>query len=120
MALALNTALPYYVAGRTVAETPIFQRYAADIWSHAEREEFINVGFGSDLTIRELAETVRTIVGFEGDIVWDASRPDGTPRKLMDTSRLFALGWKPEVDLEIGIRLAYADFLKRFPTGNPP
>lgn len=77
-------------------------------------EQFINVGFGSDVTIRELAETVRRVVGFGGEIVWDTSKPDGTPRKLMDSSRLFALGWKPAVELETGIGRAYEDFLKRF------
>jgi len=60
-----------------------------------------------------LAALIRQIVGFEGEIVWDSSKPDGTPRKLMDSSRLLALGWKPEIDLETGIRLAYADFLSR-------
>jgi len=77
-------------------------------------EQFINVGCGSDISIREAAERVKRIVGFRGGIVWDASKPDGTPRKLMDSSRLFALGWKPQVDLEAGLQLAYADFLKRF------
>jgi GDP-L-fucose synthase len=77
-------------------------------------ERIINVGYGSDLTIKELAETVRRIIGFGGEIVWDTSKPDGTPRKWLDSSRLFAMGWKPEVDLECGIRLAYEDFLKRF------
>jgi len=77
-------------------------------------EQFINVGYGSDLSIRELAETVKQTIGFEGEIVWDSSKPDGTPKKLMDSSRLFALGWKPQVDLEQGIRLAYEDFLKRY------
>ena len=79
-------------------------------------EQFINVGFGSDLSIRELAETVQRIIGFTGKIVWDTTKPDGTPKKLMDSSRLFALGWKPQVNLEQGIRLAYEDFLKRFPS----
>lgn len=77
-------------------------------------EQFINVGCGSDISIRDAAELVKRIVGFRGEIVWDTSQPDGTPRKLMDSSRLFALGWKPQVDLETGLRLAYADFLKRF------
>jgi GDP-L-fucose synthase len=85
-------------------------------------EQFINVGYGSDVTIKELAETVQRVVGFMGQIVWDTSKPDGTPRKLMDSSRLFALGWKPQVDLTTGIRRSYEDFLKRFankpaPTG---
>jgi GDP-L-fucose synthase len=77
-------------------------------------EQFINVGYGSDLSIRELAETVRSAVGYSGEIVWDDSKPDGTPRKLMDSSRIFGMGWKPEVDLPTGIRLAYEDFKKRF------
>jgi GDP-L-fucose synthase len=78
-------------------------------------EQFINVGSGSDLSIRELAELIQRVVGFDGEILWDKSKPDGTPRKLMDSSRLFALGWKPQVDLPSGIRLAYEDFLSRNP-----
>jgi len=77
-------------------------------------EQFLNIGYGVDVTIRELAETIRRVVGFQGKIVWDASKPDGTPRKLMDSSRLFALGWRPQTDLETGIHLAYADFMRRF------
>src|SRR5438045_4148128 len=77
-------------------------------------EQFINIGCGSDITIKELAERVRRIVGFPGGIVWDKSKPEGTPRKWMDSSRLFAMGWKPQIDLETGIRLAYEDFLNRF------
>jgi GDP-L-fucose synthase len=75
-------------------------------------EQFINVGSGSEIAIKNLAETIHRIVGFEGRVVWDKSKPDGTPRKLMDSSRLFALGWQPQVDLEAGIRLAYEDFQK--------
>jgi len=73
-------------------------------------EQFLNVGYGSDLSIRDLAELVARVVGYQGSIVWDASKPDGTPRKLMDSSRLFALGWRPQIDLETGIRLAWEDF----------
>jgi GDP-L-fucose synthase len=76
-------------------------------------EQFINVGFGSDISIRQLAELIKHVVGFAGDIVWDAAKPDGTPRKLMDSLRLFALGWRPKVDLETGIRFTYDDFLGR-------
>ena len=76
-------------------------------------EQFINVGYGSDVPIRELAELVRGATGFRGEIVWDTSKPDGTPRKLMDSSRILALGWRPEIDLKTGIRLAYEEFLER-------
>lgn len=75
-------------------------------------EQFINVGFGTDVTIRELAELVGRTVGFQGEIQWDTSKPDGTPRKLMDSSRLLALGWKPRVSLEEGLRLTYEAFLR--------
>lgn len=74
--------------------------------------DWINVGYGSDVTIRELAETVSRVIGFPGRLEWDASKPDGTPRKLMDSSKLLATGWKPQYDLEAGIRNAYADFLE--------
>lgn len=73
----------------------------------------INIGYGRDQTIRELAETVREIVGFQGEIAWDASKPDGAPRKLLDSSRLTALGWKPKTSLRAGIALAYRDFLDK-------
>jgi len=71
----------------------------------------VNVGCGSDVTIRELAETVMDVVAFPGTIVFDASKPDGTPRKLLDVSRLAALGWQARTELRTGIRLAYEDFL---------
>ena len=73
----------------------------------------VNIGTGVDVTIRELAETVMQVVGFEGRIVFDASKPDGTPRKLLDVSRLASMGWRFKHDLRQGIALAYADFLKR-------
>jgi GDP-L-fucose synthase len=83
------------------------------LMQHYSEEQFINVGCGSDISVRDLAELVARIVGFKGQIVWDTSKPDGTPRKLMDSSRLFGLGWKPRIDLEKGIRLAYDAFLQR-------
>ena len=67
----------------------------------------VNVGYGVDVTIRELAEIVCKVLGFKGSLIFDASKPDGTPRKLLDSSRLRALGWEPKVDLETGIRLAF-------------
>jgi GDP-L-fucose synthase len=76
-------------------------------------EEHVNVGCGEDLTIAELAETVRRVVGFEGRLRYDATRPDGTPRKLLDTSRLTALGWRPWIALEDGLRDAYRWYRER-------
>ena len=73
--------------------------------------ELVNIGTGIDVTIKELAETVKEIVGFKGAIQWDSTRPDGTPRKLMDVSKLHSLGWKHKIDLKEGIFLAYQDFL---------
>ena len=71
----------------------------------------INVGYGSDVSIAELARLVADVVGYGGRLVFDSSKPDGTPRKLMDSSRLQAMGWRPTVDLAQGLRLAYQDFL---------
>jgi len=76
--------------------------------------ECLNVGTGIDLTIREIAETVMRVVGFEGRITFDTSKPDGTPRKVLDVSALHALGWKAQIPLEQGIADAYRDFLARF------
>ena len=67
----------------------------------------INVGTGKDVTIRELAETIAEIVGFKGDLVFDTSKPDGTPRKLLDVSRLTNLGWQPSIGLKEGIHQTY-------------
>ena len=74
----------------------------------------INIGCGEDMTIRELAETVMSVVGFEGKITFDASKPDGTPRKLLDTTRINALGWRPRTSLRDGIRVSYEDFQRRY------
>jgi GDP-L-fucose synthase len=71
----------------------------------------INVGTGEDVTIRELAETIQKVVDFRGDIVWDSSKPDGTPRKLMDVSKIKALGWTPKIDLYSGLKSTYRWFL---------
>lgn len=79
-------------------------------------EQFINIGYGKDIAIQDLVELVKRVIGFGGEIVWDHTKPDGTPRKWLDSSRLFAMGWRPQVDLETGIRLAYEDFRHRFPS----
>jgi GDP-L-fucose synthase len=75
----------------------------------------VNIGTGTDVTIRELAETVVKVVGFEGELAFDATKPDGTPRKLMDVSRLAGLGWTATTSLPEGISLAYQDFLDKQP-----
>jgi len=77
-------------------------------------EMALNVGVGEDVTIRDLAGLVQEIVGFDGAVVWDADKPDGTPRKLLDVSRIQALGWKASTSLADGIRLSYKDYLSRF------
>jgi GDP-L-fucose synthase len=78
---------------------------------HYDDPQTINVGTGEDVSIRELAELVAAVVGFSGEIAWDTSKPDGTPRKLLDVSRLTELGWKAEIGLEEGIRRTYGWFL---------
>ncbi|MFC3353435.1 GDP-L-fucose synthase family protein [Sphingobacterium zeae] len=75
-------------------------------------EHLYNVGTGEDLTIKELAELIQQVVGHTGEIVWDSSKPDGTPRKLMDISKMHDLGWKHQVDLKDGIERTYAWFLE--------
>ncbi|AJC15320.1 GDP-L-fucose synthase [Pandoraea sputorum] len=75
-------------------------------------QSHLNVGWGDDLTIAALAQAVSDVVGYRGEIVYDTSKPDGTPRKLMDSARLTSLGWRPKVSLADGLRLAYDDFVR--------
>lgn len=82
------------------------------LMEHYDGPEHINVGVGYDVEIRELAKLITQIVGYSGKLAHDLSKPDGTPRKLMDSSRLFALGWRPKIDLAHGIEATYAEFLK--------
>lgn len=74
----------------------------------------INVGSGIDCTIKELTESVATTVGYQGQIIWDTSKPDGAPRKLMDVSQLSSLGWRSTINLDVGLKHAYAEFKERF------
>ena len=76
-------------------------------------QSHINVGYGSDITIRQAAETVAAVVGYQGQLAFDSSKPDGTPRKLMDSTRLEKLGWKARIDLPQGLAQAYADYLNK-------
>jgi GDP-L-fucose synthase len=76
--------------------------------------EIINVGFGEDISIRELAELICDVIAFDGELTWDASKPDGTPRKLLDVTKLLALGWKPSIHLRNGIARTYEWFLANY------
>ena len=80
---------------------------------HYDEKRFVNVGYGEDISIGDLATLVKSVVGYTGDIVFDTGKPNGTPRKLMDSGKLFSLGWKPKTGLKDGIALAYGDFLQR-------
>ena len=84
---------------------------------HYSGEEHINVGTGVDVTIRELADLVAGVVGYGGDFVYDSSKPDGTPRKLMDVGRLAGLGWRAATDLRSGLEATYAWYLAQRPEG---
>lgn len=79
--------------------------------------DLVNVGCGTDVTIRELVELVAKVVGYDGKIIWDTSKPDGTPRKLLDTSRLTSLGWQPQLKLEEGLAQTYQSFLFELSSG---
>lgn len=80
--------------------------------------DWVNLGCGTDISIRDLAQTVAQVVGYTGELVFDTTKPDGTPRKLMDTTRMSALGWTPRIPLETGLRAAYADFLLSLESGH--
>lgn len=90
-----------------LADVSIFlmQRY-----DYKDIGEFVNIGTGKDSKIKDIAELVKDIVGFKGEIIWDKTKPDGTPKKLLDISRVKALGWEPKIDLATGIRMAYEWF----------
>ena len=81
--------------------------------NHYDKNEFINVGSGKEISIKNLAELVAEIVGYHGEIFWDTSKPNGTPRKLLDVSKAAALGWTYKTELRDGIKITYEDFLKR-------
>jgi GDP-L-fucose synthase len=92
---------------------------AVFLMQHYSSADPINVGMGDDLSIAELASVIADVVGFEGEILYDLSKPDGTPRKLLDTSRIRALGWQPEIDLRAGLTSTYEWFLQNVENANP-
>ena len=75
---------------------------------------YLNVGNGTDMTIKQLAKLIASIVGFKGEIIWDTNLPDGTPRKLLDISRITKLGWNPRTNLDKGINCTYQNFLRDY------
>lgn len=83
------------------------------LMNNYNEKQFVNIGIGEDLSIKDLAILIKEVVGFEGAISFDTTKPDGTPRKLMDVSKLHALGWKHKINLKEGVKLAYEDFLKK-------
>ena len=80
------------------------------LMQHYNEEGLVNIGIGEDISIKELAETIKQIVGFDGELVFDSTKPDGTPRKLLDVSKLNHLGWKPTISFHEGIRKVYAEY----------
>ena len=87
-------------------EASVYQENTEPMLSH------INVGTGEDVTIAELAQTIKEVVGFKGELVFNADKPEGTPRKLLDVSRLNNMGWSAKIDLKTGLMAAYNDYLK--------
>ena len=83
------------------------------VMQNCSKIPFLNLGYGTDITIKELAETIVKVVGFQGTITFDTSKPDGTMQKLMDSSKILEMGWKPEISLEEGVGLSYQDFKNR-------
>ena len=98
-------------SGTTDFETDVVGKDNLTMVSH------VNIGTGSDMTVRELAEIIKEVVGYKGDVVWDRSKPDGMPQKLLDISRLNSTGWKPEVKLKEGIARTYASYTEIFEQG---
>ncbi|MBC7601604.1 MAG: GDP-L-fucose synthase [Ramlibacter sp.] len=101
-----------YVDDMAAASVHVMQ-LPQDAWKSctSPMQALLNVGYGSDVSIAELAQTIADVVGYQGKIEFDTTRPDGAPRKLIDSARLHAQGWKPKVDLSRGLALAYADFV---------
>jgi GDP-L-fucose synthase len=103
-----------YVDDMAAASVFVMELDKATYDLHTEpMQSYINVGFGSDVTIKELSETIRRTIGYEGEIVFDPTKPDGTPRKLMNSQRLESMGWKAKVNLSDGLLISYKDFLSQ-------
>jgi GDP-L-fucose synthase len=110
-----NAAVTLWGSGTPMREFLFVDDMAASVIFALENvlpEHLYNVGTGVDLTIKELAELIQKVVGHQGEIIWDAEKPDGTPRKLMDVSKMHELGWKHQINLEEGINKTYQWFLE--------
>ena len=84
------------------------------LMNNYDDDEIINIGTGKDITIKELAETIAEVIGYKGNFYYDRSKPDGTPRKLLNVEKINKLGWKAKIDLKTGLKLTYEDFIKRY------
>jgi GDP-L-fucose synthase len=100
-----------FLAADDLADACVF------VMKHYSGDGFLNIGTGEDVTIAEFARLIAEVVGYRGEIVFDTSRPDGTPRKLLDVSKLAALGWQAKTPLRDGLKVAYADFCSRHDGG---
>lgn len=103
-----GTPLREFLFSTDLADACVF------LMKNYDEEQFVNIGIGEDLSIKDLALLIKNIVGYNGDIKFDTTKPDGTPRKLMDVSKLHSLGWKHKIPLEEGIQLAYDDFKAKY------
>jgi GDP-L-fucose synthase len=104
---------------RELMEVDDFARALTLVIDKYDSEETINIGVGKDQTISEIAQYIKDVVGFTGEIIWDTSKPDGTPRKLLDISKLKTLGFEPEFNLKEGVAKTYKWFLEQIKLENP-
>ncbi|PJZ45530.1 GDP-L-fucose synthase [Leptospira brenneri] len=102
-----------FLYSEDMARACLFLMQNYDVKGDPKGGEHVNVGSGIEVSIRELAETVKTVVGYTGNLTFDLTKPDGTPRKLLDVSKLHRMGWKHEVELKEGVTRAYQDFLEK-------
>lgn len=102
-----------FLYSEDMARACVFLMQHYDVSGDPKGGEHVNVGSGIEVSIKELAETVKEVVGYQGNLVLDPTKPDGTPRKLLDVSKLHQMGWKHQVELKEGVRLAYEDFLQK-------
>jgi GDP-L-fucose synthase len=86
--------------------------YLMQKYDHKDLGEFVNIGVGKDIKIKDVAELIKRVIGFDGTIHWDTSKPDGMPRRLMDTSKIHALGWKHRIELEEGLKSEYQWYVR--------